>query len=169
MRTKQTARKSTGPHPQSDPMRNRHSQLLQTKRNSKASTSSSEPDTKVYGKGKGKQISYSRGKHLAGGVKIKPRAKPGVNVLKEIKKYQKSSNLLIPRLPFHRLVREITHNVAPESQMRYQVAALEALQDAAEHYITRLFEDSYLCTIHAKRVTLFASDMALCQRLQERR
>lgn len=81
---------------------------------------------------------------------------------------------VIPKASFHRLVREITmavsaaqnDNGADGPGYRYQVAALEALQEATEFFMARLFEDSYLCTQHAKRVTLFVQDIRLCQRLQ---
>lgn len=105
-------------------------------------------------------------------VKHKPRSKSGEMALKEIKRLQQSTSLQIPRMAFHRLVRKITQeltmSIDGEPVFRYQSAALEALQDAAESYLTALFEDSYLCTLHAKRVTLFVSDMVLCRRIRER-
>ena len=78
--------------------------------------------------------------------------------LREIRRYQRSTDLLIRKLPFARLVREITqtYNSSPaEGEKRWQVEALMALQEAAESYLVHLFEDANLCAIHAKRVTIF--------------
>ena len=73
--------------------------------------------------------------------------------LREIRKYQKSTDLLIRRLPFARLVREITAMFSPDT-MRYSAEAIMALQDATEDFMVHLFEDTNLCAIHAKRVTI---------------
>lgn len=155
MRVKQTARKSTAAkQTTSDPVRSRMSQLLVTKRpkiepgeSSRASVVST-----GLGKGKGKRI-YSRTTYEP--VKKKPRAKSGVIALREIKRLQASTDLLIPRAPFHRLVREITQALKGDEDggcdIRYQVAALEALQQAAESYVVNLLGDAYLCSIHASR------------------
>ena len=69
--------------------------------------------------------------------------------LKEIRKYQKSTDLLIRKLPFQRLVRELSQHFI--NDMRFQSSALLALQEAAEAYLVGLFEDSNMCAIHAKR------------------
>ena len=88
----------------------------------------------------------------------RPARRPGTVALREIRKYQRSTDLLIRKLPFARLVREITqtYNSAPsEGEKRWQAEALMALQEACEYYLVHLFEDSNLCAIHAKRVTIF--------------
>jgi len=114
-----------------------------------------------------------RGKQLPNrpDIKVKPRLKNGQGALREIRALQKTTNSLIPKAPFHRLVREITQSLCSEdgsmTEMRYQTAALEALQEACESYCIRLFEDSYLCALHAKRVTLFTKDIELCRRLRQ--
>ncbi|KAL0222644.1 hypothetical protein RCL1_002498 [Eukaryota sp. TZLM3-RCL] len=97
----------------------------------------------------------------------KPRksSRPGPIALKEIRKYQATSHLLLRKLPFARLVREICMNFSQE-KLRWQQEALEALQHASEHYIVSLFEDAYLCSIHSKRVTLFVKDMQLARRIR---
>jgi histone H3 len=77
--------------------------------------------------------------------------RPGTVALREIRRYQKSTELLIRKLPFERLVREITQDLG---EYRFQSAALGALQEAAEAYLVHLFEDANLCAIHAKRVTV---------------
>ena len=86
-----------------------------------------------------------------GGLKseIKRRQKPGAATLREIKRYQRQIDVLMPRAPFQRLVRKICEDVNHE--MRFQSQALQALQEATEAYIVALFEDTNLCAIHAKR------------------
>lgn len=175
MRVKQTARKSTATtattssgrpiRSATDPVLQRQNALLQTKR--KSSTPSQGGVRAQQGVGMGKRIAFSQsgGKKIQG-VKIKPRHKPGQLALKEIKRLQASSKLQIPRFSLHRLIREITESFQPEGGIRYQGAALTAIHEASEAYLVQFFEDSYLCTLHAKRVTLFVSDMQLCRRLQ---
>lgn len=85
--------------------------------------------------------------------------------LREIRKYQRSTELLIRKLPFHRLVREITNNVAPEP-FRWTAEGLLALQEATEDFIVHLLEDCNLCAIHAKRVTIMQKDMQLARRIR---
>ena len=102
----------------------------------------------------------------AGGVKDqhKRRFKPGTVTLREIKRYQKSVDMLLPRASFQRLVRSIT--VDMDHQMRFQSQALQALQEASEAYIVGLFEDTNLCAIHTKRVTVQKKDMDLARRIR---
>ncbi|DBB10171.1 hypothetical protein WJX82_001468 [Trebouxia sp. C0006] len=97
------------------------------------------------------------------GIK-RTRARPGANALKEIRKYQKSTELLIRRAPFQRLVREITRDF--QADFRWQVRAVEALQEAAEAYLVGMLEDSNICAIHAKRVTIMPRDMQLARRIR---
>ena len=90
-----------------------------------------------------------------GGVKKRYRYRPGTVALKQIRLYQKSTELLIRKLPFQRLVREIAcdHDVITSplcGKVRFQSAAIMALQEASEAYLVGLFEDSNLCAIHAK-------------------
>jgi histone H3 len=102
-----------------------------------------------------------------GGVQKKRRFRPGTKALREIRRYQKSDELLIRKLPFQRLVREIVEAQSRTGETyRLQAAALNALQMAAEAYLVSLFEDSYLCTLHAKRVTLMPKDMQLARRIR---
>ena len=100
------------------------------------------------------------------------------------RKYQKSTNLLIPKLPFSRVVREICqevriswnesnlfHENVPQichSDMRFQTVALAALQEAAEAYLVTLFEDANMCAIHGKRVTIMQKDLLLVGRISRR-
>ena len=99
-----------------------------------------------------------------GGLKKPHRFRPGTVALREIKRYQKSTELLIKRLPFQRLVREIAQNY--KSDLRFQASAVIALQEAAESYMVSLFQDTNLCAVHAKRVTCMAKDMKLALRIR---
>lgn len=95
------------------------------------------------------------------------RLKPGVLALKEIKLYQRSTHLLIRRGPFARLVRELLLTRHPRGvEFRWQKAAIECLQEASEAYLVHLLSDAYLCSLHAKRVTLMPRDIQLIKRLR---
>ena len=96
--------------------------------------------------------------------KKKLRFKPGTIALREIRRYQKSTQMLMPRAPFQRLVRNICSSI--DGDLRFQSQALIALQESAEAYITGLFEDANLCAIHANRVTLMKKDMVLARRIR---
>ena len=109
-----------------------------------------------------------------GRVKKCYRYQPGTIALQQIRQYQRSTELLIRKLPFQRLVREI----AGDSQIitsplcgkvRFQSAAIMALQEAAEAYLVGLFEDTNLCAIHAKRVTIMPKDIQLARRTRGER
>ena len=93
------------------------------------------------------------------------RYRPGTVALKEIRKYQRSTELLIRKLPFARLVREIGNSLTREPY-RWTAEALLALQEAAEDVMVGLFEDCNLCAIHAKRVTIMPKDMQLARRIR---
>ena len=95
------------------------------------------------------------------------RYRPGTVALRDIRKYQKSTELLIKKMPFQRLVREIAQEFRPD--YRFQSAAVLALQEAAEAMLVGLFEDTNLCAIHAKRVTVMPKDMALARRIRGER
>lgn len=97
----------------------------------------------------------------------KQRFRPGTVALREIRKYQRSTDLLIRKLPFQRLVREIAQDFKDE--VRFQSTAVLALQEAAEAYLVGVFEDTNLCAIHAKRVTILPKDMQLARRIRGER
>jgi histone H3 len=101
------------------------------------------------------------------GVKKPHRFRPGTVALREIRKFQKSTELLIRKLPFQRLVREIAQEY--KSDLRFQSQAVFALQEAAEAYMVGLFEDTNLCAIHAKRVTIMPKDIQLARRIRGER
>ncbi|XP_048496747.1 histone H3.3-like [Beta vulgaris subsp. vulgaris] len=99
-----------------------------------------------------------------GGVKKPHRYRPGTVAFREIRKYQKSTELLIRKLPFQRLVRELAQNF--RNDLRFQSHAVLATQGAAEAYLVGLFEDTNLCAIHAKRVTIMSKDIQLAKRIR---
>mmetsp|Transcript_7817 Transcript_7817/g.14544 ORF Transcript_7817/g.14544 Transcript_7817/m.14544 type:complete len:144 (-) Transcript_7817:365-796(-) len=97
------------------------------------------------------------------------RYRPGTRALKEIRKFQRTTDLLLRKLPFARVVREICQKefvLSDGSSFRWQQAALLALQEAAEDYLIHLFEDANLCAIHAKRVTIMVRDIRLARRIR---
>ncbi|CAL9138699.1 unnamed protein product, partial [Musa acuminata var. zebrina] len=104
---------------------------------------------------------------IAFGGKKPHRFRPGTVALREIRKYQKNTELLIRKLPFQRLVREIAQ--AFKTDLRFQMSAVSALQEAAEAYLVGLFEDTNLCAIHAKRVTIMPKDIQLARRIRGER
>jgi histone H3 len=101
-------------------------------------------------------------------VRKPSRYRPGTRALMQIRKYQKRTDLLISKLPFQKLVREIAAR-STKKAVRFQSAALMALQEASEAYLVELFEHTNLIAIHAKRVTIMAKDMQLVRRFLGRR
>ncbi|KAL6309688.1 histone H3 [Sparassis latifolia] len=103
---------------------------------------------------------------------IERRFRPGTVALRDIRKYQRSTELLIRKLPFSRVVREIAvdmttdMNVYGATGLRWQSSAIMALQEATEAYLVHLFEDANLCAIHAKRVTIMQRDIQLARRIR---
>ena len=96
----------------------------------------------------------------------KPRRyRPGTLAIREIRKFQKSTDLLIRKLPFARLVREICNELSMYP-MRWTAEALLALQESSEDFLVHLFEDCNLCAIHAKRVTIMPKDLQLARRIR---
>lgn len=112
----------------------------------------------VVGKGKGMKKVPRKGGDKSS------RYRPGAVALREIRKYQKSTDLLLRKLPFQRLVREVAQSI--RADLRFQSTALLALQESAEAYLSGLFEDTNLCAIHAKRVTIMPKDMKLALRIR---
>ena len=99
-----------------------------------------------------------------GGVKRPKRFRPGTVAIREIRKYQRSTDLLLRKLPFQRIVKDIAH--ARTQDLRFQTSALLALQEAVEAYLVGLFEDTNLCAIHARRVTIMVRDIKLARRIR---
>merc|ERR1711920_958805 len=133
------------------------------------------PKTKTAAKAKGSKKQPAKGTKskaikksapAKGGIKEKGkrRWKAGTVALREVKRYQKSVKNLLPRAPFQRLVRNIVQS--QDHELRFQSAALAALQEATEAYIVGVFEDTNLCAIHANRKTVMKKDMELARRIR---
>ncbi|KAF9460563.1 histone 3 [Collybia nuda] len=135
--------------------------MARTKQTARKSTGGKAPRKQLAAK------SSARKTAAAGGVKKPHRFRPGTVALREIRRYQKSTELLIRKLPFQRLVREIAQDF--KTDLRFQSSAVMALQEAAEAYLVSLFEDTNLAAIHAKRVTIQPKDLALARRLRGER
>ena len=95
------------------------------------------------------------------------RWRPGTVALRQIRKYQTSTNLLMRKAPFQRLVRELA--TQQKQGLKWSANAIAALQESTESYVTGLLSDSNLCALHAKRVTLMARDLQLARRLRGER
>ena len=94
------------------------------------------------------------------------RFRPGTVALRDIKKYQKSTELLIRKIPFQRLVREIVYKLK-DKDYRFQSTALLALQEAAEAFLVNMFDQCNDIAIHGKRVTVMRKDIQLWKRLHD--
>ena len=92
------------------------------------------------------------------------RWRPGTVALREIRKYQKSTELLIRKLPFQRLLREIAQQI--KHDLRFQSTAILALQEAAEDYLVKMFQQVNVCAIHGGRVTIQPKDVTLWRRMK---
>lgn len=108
-----------------------------------------------------------------GSSDVKPkkahRFRPGTVALREIRRYQKSTELLLRKAPFQRLVREVMRDYSRNDDLRIQGSALSALQEAAETYLVGLFDDTNLLAIHCRRVTIMPKDMQLARRIRGER
>jgi histone H3 len=135
--------------------------MARTKQTARKSTGGKAPRKQLVSKAARKSLPGM------GGVKKPHRYRPGTVALRQIRQYQKSTDLLIRKLPFQRLVREIAQNL--KNDLRFQSKAIEALQEAAEAYLVGLFEDTNLCAIHAKRVTIMPKDLQLARRIRGER
>jgi len=104
------------------------------------------------------------------GTYKKKRWKPGTVALREIRKLQKSTDLLIKKTPFRRFVNDVVKDLGRYGEfkngLRYNSKALECLQEAAEAYLVSVMEEGNLCTIHAKRITNAPKDLQLARRIR---
>ena len=99
-----------------------------------------------------------------GNVKKKHRFRPGTVALREIRKYQRRTDCLVPRLPMERWIREIAQGI--RTDIRFQRSAIDAVREASEAHLVALFEDTNLCAIHAGRVTIMSRDAQLALRIR---
>jgi len=104
---------------------------------------------------------------VVGGVKEPHCYRPGTVALREIRRYQKNTDLLLRKAPFQRLVKEIAQDY--KSDVRMQSTAMLALKEAAEAYMVGLFHDTNECALHKKRVTITPKDMQLARRIRGER
>ncbi|GAW04075.1 histone H3 [Lentinula edodes] len=142
--------------PQATLLKSLPAQMARTKQTARKSTGGKAPRKQLATKAARKTAATA-----TGGVKKPHRFRPGTVALREIRRYQKSTELLIRKLPFQRLVREIAQDF--KTDLRFQSSAVMALQEAAEAYLVSLFEDTNLAAIHAKRVTIQPKDLALAR------
>lgn len=157
--SRNVARKSTG-------ARNPNI-ILQTKRTSKRdATPPAPPSLQRRQKARKSTGHRAPSEPIAVPGRRKIRYKPGQLALKDIRRLQNTTDMLIPKTRFHRLVREITQAYSTDEPIKYQVAALNALQEAVEAYLVYLFEDTNLCCIHARRVTIMPRDIQLARRIR---
>jgi histone H3 len=92
--------------------------------------------------------------------------RPGMVAAREIRKFKKTTDLLIRKSPFQHLVQEIVHNMSRKSDLQMQSTALLALQEAAEYIMVDVFNDTNLCVQHGKRVTIKVKNLVLACRIQ---
>ncbi|MFM8588292.1 MAG: histone H3 [Bacteroidota bacterium] len=135
--------------------------MARTKQSARRSTGGKAPRKQLATMAARKSILRS------GGVKKPHRYRPGTVALREIRRYQKSTELLIRKAPFQRLVKEIALGI--KQDVRFQSTAVLALQEASEYYLVGLFEDTNMCTLHGKRVTIMPKDMQLARRIRGER
>merc|ERR1739846_297347 len=136
----------------------RKAKMARTKQTARKSTGGKAPRKQLASKAARKSAPAT------GGVKKPHRFRPGTVAIREIRKYQRSTDLLIRKLPFQRLVKDLAHEKSPE--LRFQRTAMLALQEAVEAYLVGLFEDTNLCAIHARRVTIMVRDVKLARRIR---
>jgi histone H3 len=136
--------------------------MARTKQTSRKSTGGKAPRKQLATKG-----ARASAASLGGGVKKAHRYRPGTVALREIRRYQKSTDLLIRKAAFQRLIREITQGI--KTDLRFQSTALLAVQEAAELFLVELFQDTNLCAIHAHRVTIQPKDIQLARRIRGER
>ena len=137
--------------------------MARTKQTARKSTGGKAPRKQLATKAARKSV----GAPGTGGIKKPHRYRPGTVALREIRRYQKSTELLLRKLPFQRLVREIAMDF--KTDLRFQSTSIMALQEASEAYLVGLFEDTNLCAIHAKRVTIMPKDIQLARRVRGER
>jgi histone H3 len=138
--------------------------MARTKQTARKSVGGKAPRSLIGSKHK---LLAERTKRAPTGPHKSHRYKPGTVALREIRRYQKSTELLIKRAPFQRVVREIAKDY--KSDLRFQQSAINALQEAAESFLVGLFEDTNLCALHARRVTIMPKDIQLARRIRGER
>lgn len=136
--------------------------MARTKQTARKSTGGKAPRKQLAAKAARKSTTPA----AAGSMKRPHRYRAGTVALKEIRRYQKSTELLIRKQPFQRMVRSICQEFKSDS--RFQGSALASLQEAAEAFIIGLFEDANDCAIHGRRVTVMPRDIQLAMKIRGR-
>ncbi len=134
--------------------------MARTKQTARKSTGGKAPRKMLATKAARKTEPHS------GGVKKPHKYRPGTVALREIRKYQKTTNLLLRKLPFSRLVREVSQGF--RSDIRWQASAMQGIQEITEAFIIGLLQNANLGCIHAKRVTCMPKDVDLAHRIKYR-
>ena len=195
-RTKQTARKSTGGKAPRFQLATAGARAASeaARRQAQAARGKYEAAQRRLRQAQGNavraQAIAARGRGATAGIKRPHRYRPGTVALREIRRYQKGTELLIRKAPFQRLVREIMQEVCSKKKAwgnlvlpqfrkpqfrnedepyRMQSIAMLALHEAAEYYLVDLFDWTNLCAIHAKRKTIMVKDMQLARRIRGER
>ena len=139
--------------------------MARTKQTARKSTGGKAPRKRLATK------AARRSAPATGGIKKPHRYRPGTVALREIRRYQKSTDLLIRKLPFQRLAREVLQDLNQPGFRRHDVerfrsTSLLAMQEYVEVFSVGLFEDANFCAIHARRVTIMPKDMQLALRIR---
>jgi histone H3 len=122
---------------------------------------------KKVSKSSGKKAVKSASAGAASGQKKSRRFRPGTVALRQIRKLQKSTDLLLRKAPFQRLVREVA--TSQKEGLRWAASAVAAVQEATESHLVSLLSDANLCALHGRRVTVFPRDLSLARRLRGER
>lgn len=121
-------------------------------------------DIVIASNAKAKKLRKPRSATTASGKpRKKHRFRSGTVALREIRRYQKSTELLMKKAPFRRLVREIAQDF--KTDCRFRQEAIAALQEASEAYLVELFQDTNSNAIHSRRTTIMAKDMLLARQI----
>lgn len=137
--------------------------MARTKQSARKTTGGKAPRKQVSAKSARKGVSSTP----SGGAK-RSRYRPGSVAMKEIRRYQKSTDFLIRKLPFQRACRSVVKESSNATDIRFQGPALASIQEALEIYLVGLFEDAMLCASHSGRVTVFPKDITLVRKLRSR-
>ncbi|KAJ1355246.1 centromeric DNA-binding histone H3-like protein cse4 [Parelaphostrongylus tenuis] len=117
-----------------------------------------------------KRKSDTTGGNQSNVLKPAQHADSGVKALRKVRHLQRTTGLIILRLPFQRVVRDVAREVLRKrninGEFTWQANALLALQEATEVYLACLFDDTNLAAIHARRITIMPRDMQLVRRLR---
>ena len=141
--------------------------MARTKESSRKSTGKLPREVLVT---KGKKSTVGKASSQSGSstnIKKPFRFRPGTVALRDIRRYQRGTDLLLRKLPFQRIVREIA--MAGKDGLRFQASAVLAMQEATEAHLVNLFADTCLCAIHGRRVTIMPKDIQLARRLRGER